>query len=201
MGIFVEQALTEMDINPVLCRVARDYWSFYRGSAYIYIRKISDNFLLAAAPINELPKGEIAELLEYLNSDPVSPYGLSIGNNTIYLTYVCHLFDLHTEFAGTIKEELKGLWDKADELDNYLHEQFHCPYSMQSKTSLKEEGEATLQPVHHEGDVNISFQKNVSTERQDEILNRLVFLKDLFEKKLIDKEEYKIKKREILQHV
>ena len=60
---FVENALTELGINPVLGRAGRDYWEFHQGSALIRIFVFKRDYLVATSPLNNLPKKNILELM------------------------------------------------------------------------------------------------------------------------------------------
>ncbi len=205
VGKFVEESLNELGINPVLCRAGGDYWRFYRGSALIFINLIEKKYLYAAAPINDLPKENMEALLRYMLSDSVAPYRLGIsGSNVIYLYYYRHIYDLYTDHRDEVQKELLALPDKADEMDNFLHDEFGCPYSIHTKEQTVQENDMQVMNVSMQTELakEIELRPKRDTESSNEkIIHRLMFLKDLFEKKLIDREEYKKKKEEILEKI
>lgn len=130
---FVESALTDLGINPVLGRAGRDYWQFHQGSALIRIFVFKRDYLVATSPMNNLPKQNIQELLTHLLEKNVEPYYLGIHENQIYISYRVHLSDIFTDHAETIKENLKNLALKADDLDNFFADTFGCEMSIESK--------------------------------------------------------------------
>ncbi|MER3374126.1 MAG: trypsin-like peptidase domain-containing protein [Allomuricauda sp.] len=130
---FVEGALTDLGINPVLGRAGRDYWQFHQGSALIRIFVFKRDYLVATSPMNNLPKQNIQELLTHLLEKNVEPYYLGIHENQIYISYRVHLSDIFTDHAETIKENLKNLALKADDLDNFFADTFGCEMSIESK--------------------------------------------------------------------
>tara|TARA_B100000949_G_scaffold192052_1_gene175826 strand:+ start:150 stop:605 length:456 start_codon:yes stop_codon:yes gene_type:complete len=91
---FVEGALTDLGIDPVLGRAGRDYWEFHHGSALIRIFVFKRDYLVATSPMNNLPKQNIQELLTHLLEANVEPYYLGIHQNQIYLSYRVHLSDI-----------------------------------------------------------------------------------------------------------
>ena len=111
---FVEGALTDLGIDPVLGRAGRDYWEFHHGSALIRIFVFKRDYLVATSPMNNLPKQNIQELLTHLLEANVEPYYLGIHQNQIYLSYRVHLSDIFPDHADTIKQNLKNLALKAD---------------------------------------------------------------------------------------
>ncbi|MGB5555997.1 MAG: trypsin-like peptidase domain-containing protein [Flavobacteriaceae bacterium] len=130
---FVEEALTELGMNPILGRAGRDYWEFHQGSALVRIFVFKNDYLVATSPMNQLPKKNLAELTEFLLKKQVGPYYLGIHNNTIYLSYRTHLSDIFTDFGDTIKENIKNLALKADELDNFFMDTYGCEMAIEAK--------------------------------------------------------------------
>ena len=131
---FTEEALTDLGINPVLCRAGRDYWEFYQGSARIRIFTTSNNnYLFATSPLNKLPKNNLKELLTYINSNSVPPYSLGVYENKIFISYRTHLSDIYSDQKEEIKKNITNLALKADELDDFFREKFGCEMAMESK--------------------------------------------------------------------
>lgn len=130
---FVEEALTEIGLNPILGRAGRDFWEFHQGSALVRIFVFKNNYLVATSPINNLPKTGLNEVYSYLLKDPVPPYILGVSKSTIYLSYRAHLSDIFSSEAGIIKENIKNLALKADALDNFLLEEYGCEMAIEAK--------------------------------------------------------------------
>lgn len=130
---FVEDALAELGMNPVLGRAGRDYWEFHQGSALIRIFVFKRDYLVATSPMNQLPKQNLQQLMEYVLGKNVSPYYLGVHENKIFLSYRAHLSDIFTDHADTIKENMKNLALKADELDNFFLEQYGCEMAIEAK--------------------------------------------------------------------
>lgn len=133
---FTEEALTELGMNPVLGRAGRDFWEFHQGSALIRIFVFKRDYLVATSPMNNLPKQNLEELMEYLLKDNVAPYSLGVHDNKIFLSYRAHLSDIFTEQAATIKEDIKNLALKADDLDNFFMDTYGCEMAMEAKEEI-----------------------------------------------------------------
>lgn len=133
---FVEEAIYSLKIDPVLARAGRDYWEFHQGSALVRIFVYQRDYMVATSPLNNLPKNNLQALLEYLLHDNVRPYYLGIRDNKIYVSYRVHLSDVFSMESDTVKNNLMHLALKADELDNFFAEEFHCEMSIESKEAL-----------------------------------------------------------------
>ena len=130
---FVESTLEELGMDPVIGRAGRDFWEFHQGSAQIRIFVYNNNYLFATSPLNKLPKENLQEILDYLLKDNVSPYSLGIYNNTIFLSYRVHLSDIYSDHADAIKEKIKNLALKADDLDDFFVNTYGCEMSIAAK--------------------------------------------------------------------
>lgn len=130
---FVEDALRQANINPVLARSGTEFWEFHYGSSLLRIFVYNSHYLYATSPLNELPKQNMEALLKYLLSTNLSPYKLGIYKNCIYLSYRVAITDLNTSESDAIKKNLATMLSKADELDNFFAEKFNCPYTSFSK--------------------------------------------------------------------
>lgn len=130
---FVESTLVELGMDPVLGRAGRDFWEFHQGSAQIRIFVYNRNYLFATSPLNKLPKQNLQELMDYLLTDNVSPYSLGIYNNTIFISYRTHLSDIYSDHADEIKENIKNLALKADDLDDFFVDNYGCEMSIAAK--------------------------------------------------------------------
>ncbi len=130
---FVEEALTELGMNPVLGRAGRDFWEFHQGSALVRIFVFKRDYLIATSPLNQLPKQNLQELMPYLLGGNTAPYSLGVHENKIFLSYRIHLSDVFTDYADNIKENIKNLALKADDLDNFFMEEYGCEMAIEAK--------------------------------------------------------------------
>lgn len=135
VGSFVEDALKQINVNPVLARAGNEFWEFHSGSALIRIFRFGNDYeyLYANATINKLPKTNLDGLLRYLLSDPIPPYKLGVYNNEINIAYRFRLTDMNSKYADSIKRNLTGLATKADEMDDFFVKNFNCEKSVLAK--------------------------------------------------------------------
>jgi hypothetical protein len=122
-------------LNPVLARTGYEVWKFHKGSAEIRVFVYNKSYLFVTSPINILPKKDLEPVLTYLLDDKIKPYQFGLQDNQIYLSYRVHLNDVFADKNEHIKTELTDIVKKADELDNYLHDEFGCEFSEYSKKS------------------------------------------------------------------
>ena len=137
LGGFVESAIREMGVNPVLARDGYDSWLFHKGSSEIRIFVYDGNYLFSTSPINLLPKKEVENVLDYMLSEDFGPYKLGIEGRQIYIAYRIHLADITDESEDEIRKNIVGLALRADEMDNMLVERFGCEFSEYSKTDAE----------------------------------------------------------------
>ncbi len=191
---FVENGLSELGINPILCRAGRDYWEFHQGSALVRIFTVNNNYLFATSPLNKVPKENLEALLTYITSDKQNPYILGIYKNKIFVSYRAHLSDIYSELKEQIKENIKNLALKADELDDYFKDTYGCEMSMESKTETDTDLVDSVQNATKE-----KTEQNTKAEKTiDNPVEKLKKLKALFEMELITEKDYNEKKKEIL---
>jgi len=137
---FVEGAITDLGINPVLTRAGHDYWLFHQGSSQVRMFVYDQSYLYATSPLNQLPASGLTDLYTYLLSDPVPPYSLGIHEHQIYLSYRISIAGVFTSQREVIKKELAGMARTADELDDYLSTRFGCPMTPYARENLPENG-------------------------------------------------------------
>ena len=192
---FTENALTELGENPVLCRAGRNYWEFPHGSALVRIFIVNDNYLFATSPLNALPKNNLDELLTYVASNKDAPYFLGIYDNKIFVSYRTHLSDIYSEYKDTIKQNIINLAKKADDLDDFFKDNYGCEMAVESKdvNLVKDVQKATIQEMTQE----VAYQAT-SDENPVEKLKKI---KDLFEMELISEVDYNEKKKAILEMI
>ncbi|MEO1651994.1 MAG: trypsin-like peptidase domain-containing protein [Bacteroidota bacterium] len=130
---FVESALSELGINPVIARNGYDYWEFHQGSSMVRIFVYNKNYLYTTSPLVKLPKQNLENVYRYILSNPASPFSFGIWEGMIYLSYRVHLSDLQSSFQDEIKNKIAHFAEKADDLDNFLIENYNCERSEYSK--------------------------------------------------------------------
>jgi serine protease Do len=132
---FVETAIQEMGMNPVLTRSGMEYWEFHHGSALVRIFVFDKNYLYATSPMNKLPAANLEQLLIYLLSNPVPPYQLGIYQNHIYLSYRVRMSDVFSANSTEIRKNLSDLIVKANEMDDFFVHTFGCEKTTYSRTT------------------------------------------------------------------
>lgn len=134
-SVFIEEALTQLDINPVLTRAGFEFWEFHQGSSLIRIFVMNKNYLYVTSPINNLPKKNLGGLYEYLVASDLGAFSLGIYQNQIFVSYRLHMSDLFKEETtkNSIKTKIKELAIKADELDDFFVEKYHCTISTHAR--------------------------------------------------------------------
>ena len=131
---FVEGAIGQMGINPILARDGYDSWLFHKGSSEIRIFVYDGDYLFSTSPINLLPKKDVEPVLDYMLSEDFGPYKLGIEGRQIYIAYRIHLSDITEESEETIRQNIVNLAFRADEMDNMMVERFGCEFSEYSKS-------------------------------------------------------------------
>ncbi len=134
LAIILEKAITQMDINPVLARGGVEYWNFHKGSANIRLFIHANNYICATSPLNKLPRTKLAELYEYLLTEDVSPYRLSVSNGQIFISYIIHISDIYSSHQDKILKEIAEMAQKADDLDDLFVNDFGAPMTLYSKS-------------------------------------------------------------------
>ncbi|RAW02694.1 trypsin-like peptidase domain-containing protein [Pseudochryseolinea flava] len=132
LAIFCEQALVELGVNPVLARQGHEFWEFYHGSSLVRMFVYNQSYLYVTSPINQLPMQNMQALLEEITSKDVEPYKLGIWEKEVYVSYRIHITDIYGPRHNEVKQNIAGLYRKANELDDYLAEKFGCKFSVHS---------------------------------------------------------------------
>lgn len=134
LAAFCEKAIENMGINPILARIGYESWVFHKGSSEIRMFVYQRSYLFCTSPLNVLPKKDLEPVLTYLlSAENIKPYQLGLDGNQIYLSYRVHISDIFSEFAEDIRKNITNMAFKADEMDNYLAEQFGCEFSEYAK--------------------------------------------------------------------
>ncbi|RKN76969.1 trypsin-like peptidase domain-containing protein [Ulvibacterium marinum] len=134
-SLFIEDALTQLDINPVITRAGFEFWEFHQGSSLIRIFVMNKNYVYLTSPLNNLPKQNLGELYEYLVASDQGAFSLGVYKNQIFISYRLHISDLFKDETtkNNVKIKIKELAIKADELDDFFVEQYQCTMSTHAK--------------------------------------------------------------------
>lgn len=139
LSIFVEGALTHLEIDPILTRAGNEYWNFHQGSSEIRVFVFNHSYLYITSPLNHVPKENLLELYTYLISSDHTPFNLGIYNNSIFIFYRVHITDVFKDDASKadIESKIKQLALKADDMDDFFVDEYGCPMSTYSKKDLR----------------------------------------------------------------
>ena len=129
----IEDAILKSGTDPVLARVGRLFWEFHNGSSLIRIFSYRDNYVYATSPLNSLGGTKLEALYRYLASNAALPYRFGIYQNDIFLSYRFSVADLYGPVQNTILTELSNFIKRADEMDNYILDNFGCPKTVFSR--------------------------------------------------------------------
>lgn len=129
----VEEAIIKLNIDPVLARSGRERWHFHQGSAQIRMFVYDNNYLFATAPLNNLPRKNLAEVYEYILTADTGNHRLSISDNQIFLSYRVHISDLYSDNKDEILEGIAELAVKADDFDDMFVKDFGAKMTQYSK--------------------------------------------------------------------
>lgn len=131
---FVEPALEKLGIDPVIARNGYDYWEFHQGSSLVRVFTYNKNYLFTTSPLVKLPKANLEAVYRYILSNPAPPFSFGIYQNMIYMSYRIHLGDLDVPaFADQIQQNITNFAQKANEMDNYLIDNYGCEQTEYSK--------------------------------------------------------------------
>lgn len=133
LGVFCEDTIRELGLNPVLARDGFEDWIFHLGSSEIRLFSYDNNYLFCISILNLLPKANVGPVLEYLLSEDMYPYKFGIDGREILMLYRIHLTDLREDSEARIRKHIVDMARKADELDNFFINTFGCEYSEYSK--------------------------------------------------------------------
>ena len=134
-SVFMEDTIKQLDINPVLTRAGHEFWEFHQGSSLIRIFVRGGSYLYLTSPLNNLPNKGLEELFEYLVASDQGEFSLGIQQNTIYISYRIHISDIfkNDESKADVKDKIKALILRADELDDFFVNEYGCTMSTYAK--------------------------------------------------------------------
>jgi len=133
LSLKIEEAVSKLAIDPVLARSGRERWYFHKGSAQIRMFVYDNNYVFATAPLNDLPRKNLAAVYEYILTADTGKHRLSISGNQIFLSYRTHISDLYSDNKDETLENIAQLATKADDLDDLFVNDFGAKMSQYSK--------------------------------------------------------------------
>ncbi|MBK6848041.1 MAG: trypsin-like peptidase domain-containing protein [Proteobacteria bacterium] len=123
---FVEGALRQARVDPVLARHGTHNWSFHSGSALIKVWSCCSEHLCFSSPLVQPGKQQLGELFRYLLAPEHAPFAFDLDDDVIRLNLTFHMADVfggtHDEAAGWIAQFVAA----ADRFDNVLIQRFGC---------------------------------------------------------------------------
>lgn len=126
---FCEEAIRDFGINPVLARTGYEFWEFHKGSSMIRIFIYNNNYLYCTSPINNLPTQKLEEFYTFLLSHQSDPYQLGIYENKVYISYREHVSAIFGSHRNEVKTHVMNFLQKADDMDDYLKNEFGAEHS------------------------------------------------------------------------
>ncbi|PIE84107.1 MAG: protease [Bacteroidia bacterium] len=130
---FCEEAIKSLGIDPVIARIGYENWEFYCGSSRVRLFDYNDTYLFCTSQINLLPKKNVEPALNYILTEDLYPYKLGTDGREVYIMYRIHLADITDESAEEVQRNIAGLAQKADDLDNFMVDEFGCELPVHSK--------------------------------------------------------------------
>lgn len=139
LAMFCESAIRDLGVEPVIARQGQQFWEFHNGSSQVRLFVYNENYLYATSPTNQLPSQNMGPFLEELLTKDVSPYTLGVYGKEMFISYRVHISDVFSKQQDDIRNNIAGMFRKADELDNYFFEKFGCPFSVHSAKAIPEQ--------------------------------------------------------------
>jgi serine protease Do len=136
LAVFCEQAISELNISPILARQGYEYWEFYYGSSLVRIFVYNQSYLHVTSPINLLPAQNILPVLEELVTTNLYPFKLGVYGNEIYISNRVHVSEIFSARSSEVKKNIAELFRKANELDDFYVEKFNCKFSLHSLKNI-----------------------------------------------------------------
>lgn len=138
---FVETALSQAKVDPVLARHGDNNWSFHSGSAPVKIWCCCSEHLNFSSPMAQTPNRDLDSLFRFLLSAEHAPFSFDLCGKTIRLNLVVHISDVFAANAhAELVERVTGFLQKVDSIDNLLIGQFGCTPSPETQTGVLDKG-------------------------------------------------------------
>ena len=133
----IDKSIADYGLNPKLCRVGKDYWEFYPKSNVIRFFTSGDYGFYANSPLCNVPKSNIKEALELINSDKFKPFNIGIyaRNNTICLYYRVFQNDFHNDkIVDEVQKNFTKFIGKSVELSEFFINEYGCEVAVESRS-------------------------------------------------------------------
>jgi serine protease Do len=124
---FVETALTQAQINPILARHGSHNWSFHSGNAPVKVWCCCSEHLNFSSAIAQTPARGLNTLFQYLLDATHTPYSFDLNGSTIRMNHVVHISDIFAEGGDEeLKLRVKSYVEKATATDTLLIDTMGC---------------------------------------------------------------------------
>jgi serine protease Do len=138
---FVEEALTQANVDPVLARHGAQNWSFYRGSAPIQIWCCCSEHVCFSSTLAQPGKQNLGDLFRFLLAAEHAPYAFDLDDNIIRLNLTVHMADVFTHNDRAELSTMIGTFlNNADAYDNMLIEKYGCTPAPETQLTFLKEG-------------------------------------------------------------
>ncbi|MFN3605300.1 MAG: trypsin-like peptidase domain-containing protein [Leptonema sp. (in: bacteria)] len=134
---FIEEILSNLDIDPIAAQKGKEFWEFYFGSSLIRFFLYREEYYFLTSPLVKLPKINMDKFYEFILSNPHPPYILGILNNKLYLSYRIHKGDFKETNYKKINNAIMNFIPLSDKLDDFYIKNFGCEYVEESKRFIK----------------------------------------------------------------
>ena len=138
---FVEGALTNAKVDPVLARHGELNWSFHSGSAPIKIWCCCSEHLCFSSPLAQTGKQHLGELFRFILSAEHAPLSFDLAENIIRLNLVVHMSDVFASDRDELSRRVGDFLEAADRLDNLLIDKYGCAPAPETQLTFLKEGE------------------------------------------------------------
>lgn len=137
---FVEAALKNAAVDPVLARHGHQNWSFYSGSAPIQVWCCCSEHLCFASALARPGKKQLGELFRFLLSGQHAPFSFDLSDNLVRLNLTVHMSDVFSPGEHEdLSRRIAAFLEAADRYDNLLIESYGCEPAPETQlTFLKE---------------------------------------------------------------
>ncbi len=129
---FVKNVLTDGGYDYDLCKVGVEYWEFYKENALVRIFE-RDRALYIVSPINQTPKKDIQEALEYIVSSKEHPFLMGIYEDAIYLSYRVDISEIDSSRIDVTMRNFALFLQRVSFLQEMFFEKYNAKYSKLSK--------------------------------------------------------------------
>ena len=143
---FVEYALAQVNVDPLLARHGELNWSFYRGRTPIRVWCCCSDHLNFSARLAQPGKRGLGELFRHLLDAAHAPAFFDLYGSTIRMSLVVHMSDVFTPTQrSTLAQRVGTFLDSADAAAARLTGEFGC------SPAPDVQDESTEPPVHLPG--------------------------------------------------